>query len=111
MSTSLRVLHTIAVAALSLTLAGAALASPPATIEQVRNGLASSTTTPTPSWVSGNAGGSNSHYLESHSIPYRAVMTQLPTNGTVIELTVGYAVKKRDRKSTRLNSSHVSESR
>src|ERR1043166_5730110 len=86
--------HDRAAAALSLTLAGAALASPSATIEQVRNGLASSTTTPTPSWVSGNAGGSNSHYLESHSIPYRAVMTQLPTNGTVIELTVGYAVKK-----------------
>src|SRR5712692_987747 len=94
MSTSSRVFTTIAAAALSFTLAGAALASPSASIEQVRNGLASSTTTPTPAWVSGNAGGSNSHYLESHSIPYRTVMTQLPTNGTVIELVVGYAVKK-----------------
>jgi hypothetical protein len=94
MSVSPRVLRTVAAAALSMTLAGAAFASPSASIEQVRNGLATATTTPTPTWVSGNAGGSNSHYLESHSIPYRTVMGGLPTDGTVVELIMGYAVKK-----------------
>src|SRR5262249_61723040 len=67
---------------------------PSASIEQARTGLATATTTPTPTWVSGNAGGSNSHYLESHSIAYRTIMTGLPTNGQVIELTIGYNVKR-----------------
>src|SRR5207249_2638605 len=48
----------------------------------------------TTTWVSGNAGSSNSHYLESHSIPYRTVMDQLPTDGTVIELVLGYDAKR-----------------
>src|SRR6516165_8201711 len=82
-----------AVLALAAPLAGVAHAAPSASIEQVRNGLASSTTTPIPTWVSGNAGGSNSHYLESHSIAYRTVMTQLPTDGTIIELILDYKIK------------------
>ena len=90
-----RVFTTIVALALSTTLVRAQVAaSATASIQQVRNGLASATTTPIPSWVTGNAGGSNSHYLESHSIPYRTVMTGLPTDGTVIELVMGYAVKK-----------------
>ena len=89
---SLRTLF--AVAALTLGTYSAAFASAAASIEQTRNGAATATTTPTPSWVSGNAGGSNSHYLESHSIGYRTVMTGLPTDGTVIELVLGYAVKQ-----------------
>jgi len=77
----------VAVAALALGTSRSASAGVNASLEQVRNGTATATSTPTPTWVSGNAGASNSHYLESHSIPYRAVMTGLPTNGTVIEIT------------------------
>ena len=72
----------------------AAIAGPSASIEQVRNGVATATSTPTPTWGTGNAGASNSHYLESHSTAYRAVMDGLPTDGTVIELIVGYDVKR-----------------
>ena len=60
----------------------------------MRNGQATATTTPIPTWGTGNAGASNSHYLESHSIAYRTVMGQLPTDGTVIEITLGYDVKR-----------------
>ena len=47
-----------------------------------------------PTWGTGNAGASNSHYLESHSIAYRTVMADLPTDGTVVELVIGYNVKR-----------------
>src|SRR5207244_5923170 len=94
MSGSSRVAALAVATVLCAALAGAAAAAPSASIEQVRNGQASATTTPIPSWGTGNAGASNSHYLESHSIAYRAVLDQLPTDGTVIELTVGYDVKR-----------------
>jgi hypothetical protein len=86
----------LAPAVLVFVLAGAtvAFAAPSASIEQVRNGQASSPTTPIPTWGTGNAGASNSHYLESHSIAYRTIMDGLPTDGTVIELTIGYDVKR-----------------
>src|SRR5215831_3286851 len=89
-----RLLAALAAPALLAVLTGAAQAGASATIDQIRNGLGTSPTTPTPSWVSGNAGGSNSHYLESHSNAYRAVMDNLPTNGKVIELVIGYDVKR-----------------
>ena len=92
-----RILASIAAMLLLATLPGAAhAAAASATIEQTRNGVGTAVTTPIPAWVSGNAGGSNSHYLESHSNPYRTVMIGLPTNGKVVELTIGYAVKKSD---------------
>src|SRR5262245_47344490 len=94
MPTSLRRFTTLAAFALGITWVGAAHAGSSASIEQVRNGTATSTITPTPSWGTGNAGASNSHYLESHSIAYRAVMDQLPIDGTVIELVIGYNVKR-----------------
>ena len=94
MSGSLRVTQATLVLAFGLILAGPAFAAPAASIEQVRNGLATATTTPIPTWGTGNAGASNSHYLESHSIAYRAVMGDLPTDGTVIELIIGYDVKR-----------------
>jgi hypothetical protein len=93
MPTPQRLLTSIAAVALSTTLVGAAHAAN-ASLEQVRNGLASATSTPAYTWASGNAGSSNSHYLESHSLPYRTVMTGLPTDGTVVELIVGYNVKR-----------------
>src|SRR5262245_13290587 len=91
-----RILASTAATVLLATLTGSAHAAASASIEQIRNGVGTATTTPIPAWGSGNAGGSNSHYLESHSNAYRTLMTGLPTNGTVIELQIGYAVKKSD---------------
>jgi hypothetical protein len=94
MSRSIRVLAALPLLALGVLLHGSALAAPSASIEQVRNGQASSPTTPIPSWGTGNAGASNSHYLESHSIAYRTLMDGLPTDGTVVEITIGYAPRQ-----------------
>ncbi|MEN8239195.1 MAG: T9SS C-terminal target domain-containing protein, partial [Actinomycetota bacterium] len=70
-----------------------AQAAPPAVnLDQCRNGAADSPTDPC-DWVNGNAGAQNSHYVEGFSIPYRAIMTDLPTDGTVIELDLGYDIK------------------
>ncbi len=88
-------LSSLAIAlALGTVIAGSAVAAPSASLEQVRNGQATATSTPIPGWTSGNAGASNSHYLESHSIAYRAILADLPTNGSVVELTLGYNVKR-----------------
>jgi len=43
-------------------------------------------------WVNGNAGASQAHYVEGYSIPYRAVMTDIPT-GTSITVVLGYDIK------------------
>jgi len=94
MPRSARLFASLPVFLAGLLFSGQALASPSASIEQVRNGLASSPTTPTPSWNTGNAGASNSHYLESHSIAYRTVMDDLPTDGTVIEIVIGYDARR-----------------
>ena len=94
MFVSSRVLRHVTVAVFVLVSATAAYAAPSASIEQVRNGQATATTTPPSSWGTGNAGASNSHYLESHSIAYRSVMDGLPTDGTVVELVIGYNVKR-----------------
>jgi len=44
-------------------------------------------------WVNGNVGGQQGHYAEGLSIPYRARMYDLPTDGTVITLILGYDIK------------------
>ncbi|HLE99426.1 MAG TPA: hypothetical protein VI540_05960, partial [Gaiellaceae bacterium] len=94
-----------AVAALVLTalavLAGGAQSAPgqpAANLDQCRNGGFPGTAPCTGSnWVNGNAGAANAHYVEGYSIPYRAVLTNLPTDGTVIELTLGYDSKHSDK--------------
>jgi hypothetical protein len=93
MSAHLRVAGALLVPALVIGLSAAASAAPSASIEQVRNGPPDASETPTPAWANGNAGASNSHYLESHSIAYRTIMDDLPTDGTVVELIIGYDVK------------------
>jgi len=45
-------------------------------LQQARNGPQSAPE-PEALWVKGNLGTANSHYVESHSIPYRAVITDL----------------------------------
>jgi hypothetical protein len=66
-----------------------------ADLDQYRNGSASNPVVTGSNWVNGNAGASNSHYTEGMSIPYRCVMTGLPT-GTPITITFGYDVKHSD---------------
>ncbi len=69
------------------------MAKPPAAnLDQVRNGPISSPISPG-DWVNGNLNPSQSHYIEGYSVPYRAVMTDLPTDGTIITLTIGYDIK------------------
>ena len=65
---------------------------PAANLDQVRNGPMGSPTDPG-DWVNGNLNPSQSHYIEGYSVPYRAVLTNLPTDGTVITLTIGYDIK------------------
>ncbi|MGH9845556.1 MAG: Kelch repeat-containing protein, partial [Blastocatellia bacterium] len=60
-------------------------------LDQVRNGTAASPVTPG-DFQNGNLGASQSHYLEGHSVPYRAVMENLPIS-TTIELTLGYDIR------------------
>jgi hypothetical protein len=77
-----------------------ALAAPPGiSLEQCRNGSAtapSNCTSPgatnATGWVNGNVGASQGHLLEGYSIPYRAIMTNLPI-GTTVNVTLGYDIK------------------
>jgi hypothetical protein len=78
--------------AVSLLVAASAFAAPKANLDQGRNGRATVPSDPV-LWVDGNAGSSNSHYLEGWSIPYRLVMTGLPLN-TQITVHLGYAIKR-----------------
>jgi hypothetical protein len=84
--------------ALGLT-ATAVLAAPPGvTLDQCRNGAANAPSdctnpgaTNATGWVHGNVGSSQGHLLEGYSIPYRAVLTNLPLN-TDIDITLGYDI-------------------
>ena len=61
-------------------------------LQQYRNGASGSPDTTGSNWVNGNAGASNSHYVEGYSIPYRLVMSNMPT-ATVCSLVMGYDIK------------------
>ena len=41
-------------------------------------------------WQNGNLNPNQAHYIEGHSVPYRALMTNMPTDGTEVTLTLGY---------------------
>ncbi|MGH8004731.1 MAG: HYR domain-containing protein, partial [Limisphaerales bacterium] len=70
------------------------LAPPQADLDQARNGTPASPTSPV-DFVNGNAGSSNSHYRESHSIPYRMVFTNvtLDTHVVIIEWDIRHSSK------------------
>ena len=75
-----------------LTMCGAAAtAAPGVNLDQGKNGEAVSPISPV-QWANGNLNSSQSHYLEGYSIPYRLIMTDLPTDGTEIVLTMAYDV-------------------
>ena len=78
--------------------ATAVFAAPPKiTLDQCRNGSATAPndcdeTAPNGSgWVNGNAGASNAHFVEGHSIPYRARLTDTPSGPN--EVRLGYDIK------------------
>ena len=60
-------------------------------LDQVRNGSGTSPLDPA-TWVNGNAGASNAHYVEGWSIPYRAVFTDLSV-GTNRTLDIEWDIK------------------
>jgi hypothetical protein len=71
-------------------------APPKITLDQCRNGSATDPNdclalAGSKGWVNGNAGASNAHFVEGHSIPYRAVLTDAPTGAN--EVTLGYDIK------------------
>ena len=66
-------------------------AQPAANLDQVRNGAFDSPISPA-NWVNGNVGSQTGHYVEGYSIPYRAVMTDLPATST-ITITIEYEIK------------------
>jgi hypothetical protein len=74
-----------------------ALAAPPKiSLEQCRNGSATSPNDclslgGSAGWVNGNAGASNAHFVEGHSIPYRALITDGPLGSN--DVTLGYDIK------------------
>ncbi|EMR04098.1 T9SS type A sorting domain-containing protein [Cesiribacter andamanensis] len=68
---------------------------PAASLEQVRNGGASSPVSPG-NWQNGNLNASQAHFVESHSIPYRALLTGLPSN-TRVSLTMAYDIRHSGR--------------
>ncbi|HEX5002979.1 MAG TPA: gliding motility-associated C-terminal domain-containing protein [Bacteroidia bacterium] len=59
--------------------------NPSGNLDQARNGSASGPNSPV-QFVNGNAGSANSHYLESMSIPYRVVLTDLAPGQHYFEL-------------------------
>ena len=70
-------------------------APPAVNLDQLKNGRATAPVSPG-DWVNGNLGSQQAHYVEGHSVAYRAVMTDLPT-GTSITLTLGYDIKHSGR--------------
>ena len=70
-------------------------------LEQCRNGAAASPNDCLElgggtGWVNGNAGTTQAHYVEGYSIPYRAILANLPI-GTPITLELGYNIKHSDK--------------
>ncbi|WP_123985366.1 immunoglobulin domain-containing protein, partial [Taibaiella soli] len=59
-------------------------------LDQGANGPANAPTSPV-TWVNGNVNANKAHYVEGHSVPYRAVMTGL-TVGQTVTLTMTYQV-------------------
>ncbi len=81
----------------AIALMATSIAAPPAAnLDQLRNGAADSPIDPA-NWVNGNIGKQTGHYVESYSIAYRARLTNLPFDGTVITLTIGYDIKHSDK--------------
>jgi uncharacterized repeat protein (TIGR01451 family) len=64
---------------------------PAANLDQGANGAADSPDSPI-DYQNGNLNPNNAHFVEGNSIPYRLIMTNMPTDGTVVNLTMGYDI-------------------
>jgi LPXTG-motif cell wall-anchored protein len=60
-------------------------------LDQCANGSTASRATPC-TWQNGNLNTSNAHLIEGYSVPYRAIMEDLPT-GTPVTIILGYDIK------------------
>jgi hypothetical protein len=65
---------------------------PAANLDQIRNGPPDDPISPA-NYVNGNVGAQTAHFIEGYSISYRAVLTDLPTDGTVISIIFEYDTK------------------
>ena len=89
----------LSLVALTMLLGGGQAYAAGVSLQQCHNGAAS--TLPGPdcddaTWASGSANKQQAHYAESYSVPYRAVMTGLPTDGSSITVEIGYDTKQGD---------------
>ncbi len=64
-------------------------------LDQARNGPGTAPVSPV-DFQNGNLGGSQSHYIEGQSVPYRAVMEDMPTN-VPITVVIGFDIKHSSR--------------
>jgi hypothetical protein len=60
-------------------------------IEQGENGNWSVPVSPM-NWITGNLNHNNSHYAEDQAVPYRLVLTGMPTDGTPVRICLSYAL-------------------
>lgn len=65
--------------------------APKAVLYQAENGPSALPNPPV--WNPGEVNEFEAHYLEGFSIPYRVVMEGLPTDGTQVDVQIGYQVK------------------
>ena len=99
----LRFLTVLTFLAANLTFVPAVLAAQPAgDLYQCRNGTAADPNDcvdlgGSSGWVTGNVGAQQGHLNEGESIPYRYVMTDMPTDGTQITLVLEYDIKHSGR--------------
>jgi len=73
----------------------AAAGPPAANLDQGKNGKYDAPIDPI-QWVNGNLNQQGAHYIEGYSIPYRCVMTNLPT-GTEITIVLEFDIKHSGR--------------
>jgi hypothetical protein len=88
----LYMLFTVLVITLSLITNVSAPPNPSASLEQLKNGKASSPDHPG-SWVKGTLIPQLSHYYEGQSVPYRVIMKDLPVN-TLVTIRIGFDITK-----------------
>ncbi len=74
------------------TLVPTAYAAPAANLDQAENGGVGNPAISPVNWVNGNLNQNNSHYVEGDSIPYRAVLTDMPV-GSSVTIRIGFDIK------------------
>jgi len=65
-------------------------------LEQGENGKWSAPVSPM-NWITGNLNANNSHFTEDQAVPYRLVLTGMPTNGTTVTICLSFALVQSNR--------------